>query len=453
MDTKKSALFVATLGSFLTPFMSSSVNIALPSIGREFFMDAVILSWVNTLYLLAAALFLVPFGRLADIYGRKKIFSYGILIYTVSSLFCGVSPFTSFLLVSRILQGMGAAMIFGTAVAILTSVFPASERGKVIGINVAAIYSGLSLGPFLGGFLTQQLGWRSIFLINVPLGLVVLVLIMTRLQGEWAGSPGEKFDSAGSIIYGLTLVTIMYGISLLPSGKALWFILAGFLGGVMFVIWEVKTDTPVLNMNLFKQNIVFAFSSLAALINYSATFAVAFLLSLYLQYIRGFNPQEAGLILVCQPVVMVLFSPFAGRLSDRIEPRIVASFGMTLTTLALVTFTLLGETTEITFVIAWLALLGTGLAFFSSPNTNAIMSSVDKRAYGIASAMVGTMRLLGQMTSMGIAMLVIAVYVGKVEITPEYYLLFLKSAQVVFTIFAVMCFGGIFASLARGKMR
>jgi len=453
MDTKKSVLFVATLGSFLTPFMGSSVNIALPSIGREFFMDAVILSWVNTLYLLAAALFLVPFGRLADIYGRKKIFTHGILIYTVSSLLCGVSPFTSFLLVSRILQGMGAAMIFGTAVAILTSVFPASERGKVIGINVAATYSGLSLGPFLGGFLTQQLGWRSIFLINVPLGLVVLVLVMTRLQGEWAGSPGEKFDGAGSIIYGVTLVTIMYGISLLPSGKALWFILAGFSGAFMFFVREVKTDTPVLNMNLFRQNIVFAFSSLAALINYSATFAVAFLLSLYLQYLRGFNPQEAGLILVCQPVVMVLFSPFAGRLSDRIEPRIVASFGMTLTTLALVTFTLLGETTRIISVIAWLALLGTGLAFFSSPNTNAIMSSVDKSAYGIASAMVGTMRLLGQMTSMGIAMLVIAVYVGKVEITPEYYLLFLKSAQVVFTIFAVMCFGGIFASLARGKMR
>lgn len=453
MDTKKSALLVATVGSFLTPFMAASVNIALPSIGKEFLMDAVLLSWVNTIYLLAAAMFLVPFGRIADIYGRKKVFKYGIIIYTVSSFLLTISPSAHFLLFFRILQGMGAAMIFGTAVAILTSVFPAEERGKVIGINVAAVYSGLSLGPFLGGFLTQQLGWRSIFFINVPLGLLVIALIVLKLQGEWTGSPGESFDITGSTVYGATLVTIMYGISLLPSKTALYLVLAGVLGICVFVIWEIRIDAPVLNMNLFKKNVVFTFSSLAALINYSATFAVGFLLSLYLQYVRGFTPQDAGIILVFQPVVMVLFSPFAGRLSDRIEPRVVASFGMTLTTLALITLTFLEETTSILSVIARLTFLGAGLAFFSSPNTNAIMSSVHKKSYGVASAMVGTMRLIGQMTSMGIAMLVIAVYMGKVEITPEYYWLFQKSAKMIFMIFAGLCFGGIFASLARGKVR
>ncbi|MBU7012271.1 MAG: MFS transporter [Theionarchaea archaeon] len=453
MNSKKSALFVATLGSFLTPFMSSSVNIALPSIGEEFAMNAILLSWVNTAYLLAAAVFLVPFGRVADIYGRKKVFSYGIIVYTLSSFLLGVSPSGFFLLVFRVLQGMGGAMIFGTAVAILTSVFPVSERGKVIGINIAAVYTGLSLGPVLGGFLTQYLGWRSIFLVNVPLGLAVIVLVIARLPGEWAGSPGEKFDIPGSLVYGLTLVTIIYGMSLLPEKEALYLISIGILGIFAFVKWETRIDAPVLNMNLFKRNVVFAFSSLAALINYSATFAVAFLMSLYLQYIRGFDPQNAGLILLCQPVVMVLFSPFAGRLSDKIEPRIVASFGMALTTAALFTFALLEDTTGIQFVIARLAFLGAGLAFFSSPNTNAIMSSVGKKSYGIGSAMVATMRLLGQMTSMGIAMVVIALYIGKVEITPEYYVMFLKSAKLIFTIFAGLCFGGVFASLARGKIR
>jgi MFS family permease len=206
MDIKKSALLVATVGSFLTPFMSSSVNIALPSIGKEFSINAVILSWVPTIYLLSAAMFLVPFGRIADIYGRKKVFTYGIYMYTISSFLLALSPSILFLLFFRILQGVGSAMIFGTAVAILTSVFPLQERGKVIGINVASVYSGLSLGPFLGGFLTQYWGWRSIFLINVPLGIMVVILIYMRLPGEWAGSPGEKCDIPGSIIYGLALV-------------------------------------------------------------------------------------------------------------------------------------------------------------------------------------------------------------------------------------------------------
>ncbi|MBU7028192.1 MAG: MFS transporter [Theionarchaea archaeon] len=453
MDTKRSALLVATVGSFLTPFMSSSINIALPSLGKEFAMDAVLLSWVNTSYLLSAAVFLVPFGRIADIYGRKKVFTYGIIIYTVSSLLSGVSPSAYFLLFFRILQGMGGSMIFGTAVAILTSVFSAHERGKVIGINVAAIYSGLSLGPFLGGFLTQQLGWRSIFLINVPFGLIVIALIALKLPGEWAGSPGEKFDIPGSLIYSITLIAIIYGISLLPSRTALVLILPGILGILMFVTWETKIDTPVVNMNLFSKNRVFTFSSLTALINYSATFAVTFLMSLYLQYLQGFTPQTTGIILVCQPVVMVLFSPFAGRLSDRIEPRIIASFGMALTTFALFTFTLLDETTSIPAIIIRLALLGTGLAFFSSPNTNAIMSSVEKKMYGIASAMVATMRSIGQMISMGTAMVVIASYMGRVDITPEYYPLFLESAQTAFLVFAGLCCCGVFVSLVRGSVR
>jgi len=450
---KRAALLVVTLASFLAPFMGSSVNIALPTIGQEFLMDAVMLSWVATSYLLVAAMFLVPFGKISDVYGRKKMFSYGILLYTFSSFLCVLSTSAPMLICFRILQGIGSAMIFGTGVAILTSVFPSGERGKALGINVAAVYLGLSLGPFLGGFLTQHFGWRSIFLANVPLGLIIITVVFWKLKGEWAEAEGEKFDFIGSIIYSLSLVAIMYGFSLLPAMSGVGLVLIGALGFLSFCRWEMKVKNPVLDINLFRNNTVFALSNLAALVNYSATFAVTFLLSLYLQYIKALSPQNAGLVLASQPVVMAIFSPFAGRLSDRVEPRIIASIGMALTAIGLLLFIFLNEKTTLEFVVSSLILLGFGFALFSSPNTNAVMSSVERRFYGVASATLGTMRLTGQMLSMGIAMLTFAVYIGKVQITPQYYPLFLTSIKTAFIIFAVLCFGGIFASLARGKVR
>lgn len=450
---KRVALLVATLSSFLTPFMGSSINIALPSIGREFAMDAVLLSWVATAYLLAAAMFLVPFGKIADIYGRKKIFTYGILSYTLSSFLSAVSTSGISLICFRILQGIGSTMMFGTSLAILTSIFPVGERGKALGINVASTYLGLSLGPVLGGFMTQHLGWRSIFFANIPLSLIIITLVFLKLKGEWAEAKGAKFDMIGSIIYSLSLVAIMYGFSLLFEISGAWLILMGILGILSFIFWEIRVESPILNMNLFRNNTVFAFSNLAALINYSATSAVGFLLSLYLQYVRALSPQKAGLILVFQPIVMAIFSPIAGRLSDRIEPKTVASAGMLLTVIGLLPFTFLNEKTTLESIIGSLILLGFGFALFSSPNTNAVMSSVEKRFYGVASATLGTMRLIGHMLSMGITMLIFAVYIGKVQITPEYYSIFLKGLKTAFIIFDVLCFAGIFASLARGKVR
>ena len=451
--SKKGVLVVVTIASFLTPFMGSSTNIALPSIGREFAIDAVLLAWIPTSYLLSATVFLLPFGRIADIYGRKRIFTYGIFIYTISSLLVATSTSAIMLILLRIPQGIGGAMIFGTGVAILTSVYPVEERGRVLGINVAAVYLGLSLGPFLGGLLTQHFGWRSIFLANLPLGLIIITLLLWKLKGEWAGSKGEKFDLSGSVIYGFAVVAVMYGVSLLPEAPGLGVILIGLLGLMAFVWWETKAASPILNMNLFKDNRVFAFSNLAALINYSATFAVAFLLSLYLQYTKGFSPQTAGMVLVSMPAVQAIFSPLAGRLSDKIAPQILASTGMALTTIGLILLIFLDQNTAIGFILVSLMVLGFGFAFFSSPNTNAIMSSVEARTYGVASATLATMRQVGMMLSMGIAMLIFAIYIGRVEITPEYYSAFVSSMKVIFVIFAVLCFAGIFASLARGRVK
>jgi MFS family permease len=344
-------------------------------------------------------------------------------------------------------------MIFGTGVAILTSVFPVGERGRVLGINVAAVYIGLSIGPFAGGFLTEHFGWRSVFYANVPLCLVVLGLILWKLKGDWAMAKGERFDFTGSVIYGIMLVAIMYGFSRLPDMLGGWLILIGFVALVAFVWWEMRAKSPVLNVNLFRHNIVFAFSNLAALINYSATFAVSFLLSLYLQYIKGFSPDRAGLVLISAPLVQAVFSPLAGRLSDRIEPRVLASLGMAISAAGVVMLIFLGHGTSLAFIVVSLVILGFGFALFSSPNTNAVMSSVENRYYGVASATLATMRQVGMTLSMGIAMLLFAVYIGRVQITPEYYDAFLKSVRVAFIVFGCLCLGGIFASLARGRVR
>jgi EmrB/QacA subfamily drug resistance transporter len=453
---KKITLLVTTAASFLTPFMGSSVNIALPSIGHEFSMSAILLGWVAYSFLLAAATVLVPIGRIADIWGRKRIFSFGLVIYTLSSFLCAVAVSSYSLIAFRLLQGVGGAMIFGTSIAILTSVFQVGERGRALGINVASVYLGLSAGPFLGGFLTEHFGWRSIFLINVPLGTTIFILVLWKIRREWADARearDEHFDYSGAVLYMAAIAAIMYGFSSLTQTLGVWLILIGLALMITFILRERKVQNPLLDITWFRHNPVFIFSNLAALINYSATFAVSFLLSLYLQYIKGFSPLHSGVILVAQPVVQALFSPFAGRLSDRIEPRIVASIGMSLTAIGLGLLILLNNRASILFIVAVLFILGFGFALFSSPNTNAIMSSVENRFYGVASGTLATMRLTGQMLSMGIVMLIFALHIGDVPITPDQYPSFMGSMHSALIILSLLCFGGIFASLARSKIR
>jgi EmrB/QacA subfamily drug resistance transporter len=446
-------LLVATMASFLFPFMGSAVVIALPSIQEQLSLTQVMIGWIATSYLLSSAAFLVPFGRIADIYGRKRLFNWGIAIFTVSSFLCGIAPSAATLISFRALQGIGGAMLAGTAVALVTTVYPANQRGRVLGINVAATYIGLSIGPVLGGVLTQNLGWRSIFYLSGFLGLIVIGVALWKLKGEWTGAKGEQLDRAGSIFYIAGLVALVYGFTVLPADAGIWLIVGGAVGLGAFIWWEMKTRSPVLDISLFRNSRPFTFSNLAALINYSATYAVSFLISFYLQYLKGFTPQTAGLILVAMPAMQALFSPLAGRLSDRIEPRLIASAGMALTTIGLIIFIFVNRQTPLGLIIGNLLLSGFGFALFSSPNTNAVMSSAPRMAYGVASATLATMRQVGMVFSMAIVQLMFALYIGNVEIAPQYYPLFQESMRVSFITFAALCFAGIFASLARGKVR
>jgi EmrB/QacA subfamily drug resistance transporter len=453
MDSRqKTALSIAVLSSFLTPFMGSSLNIALPSMGREFSMNAVMISWIATAYLLSAAILLIPVGKLADMYGRKLVFLSGMIIFTFSSLLGALAPTGTIMLLSRIIQGIGSTMIFGTSMAILTAVFPPGVRGRAIGLNSASVYLGLSLGPFIGGLLTEHFGWRSIFWIMIPVGILTIYLVAKHLQGEWADDKKQHFDLKGALVYAFALVGIMLGFSELGNKYGILILGAGLLLLGYFLYLESSIKYPMLDINIFRKNKVFSYSNLAALINYSATFAIIFLLSLYLQDIRGFSPQRSGLIIFTQPLIMALVSPFSGKLSDRFEPRIIATWGMSVCTAGLAAFVFLRPDTPILFIILNLMVLGFGFALFSSPNTNAVMSSVDKKNLGIASAMLGTMRLTGQMLSMGIAMLLLSVFIGKESISISNQESFMLALRTAYLIFSVLCFGGIFASSARGNM-
>ncbi|OFY45341.1 MAG: MFS transporter [Bacteroidetes bacterium GWF2_49_14] len=448
---KNFLLIVAMASHFFNPFMGAAVNVALKKIGSDFSMSAVGLSWVTMSYLLASAVFLVPFGRLGDTWGRTKMFLFGNIFFAVATLLCAFATNAAMLIAMRFLQGIAAAMMTGTTMALVISAFPAHQRGKVIGLNVSSVYVGSSLAPMIGGLITDTLSWRALFVINAVTSALIVLMILWKLRHEWSEPVREKFDFIGTIIYMLAVSMLMYGFSNLPETSAILLTLGGLTGLYIFAKVELKIASPVLNIRLFTGNRIFALANLSALINYAATFAMSFMLSLYLQYVKGMEAREAGLILVAQPVMMALVASFSGRLSDKMNPRVLAAVGMAISAMGLLTLSFIDADTTNMYIISGLIILGIGFGMFSSPNTNVVMSSVDKKAFGTASATVSTMRNTGMMFSMAIASLVIHSFLGDAKISIENLPQFILSTKLVFAIFTVLCFAGVFASLAKNK--
>lgn len=438
-------------GSFITPFIGAAVNLALPQIARDFSLDAAAMSWVAMAYILASAVFLVPLGRAADIWGRRRFLLSGYGLLAISSVLCALAPNAASLLAARVLQGTGSAMVFATGMAILTSVYPASSRGRVLGYNVTAVYAGMALAPSLGGVMISSLGWHSLFWFAALLALLCALLAGTFIRAEWRDAECAAFDWRGAILYVPAMSLFMYGFSHLPGLYPAILAAMGFAGLAGFTFMESIEPSPLLDIRLLARNRRFAFSNLAALINYAMTFAVTFLLSLYLQYVHGKSPRDAGMVLIVQPLVMMVMAALAGRLSDRMDSRILATAGMACSTASIALLTFLGKDTGLAELYAALALLGLGFGLFSSPNTHAIMSSVEKRHWGTASSLVGTMRLTGQMLSMGIAALTLHAHVGKNALGPQNVAQLIAASRTVFLVFVLLGAAGIAASAARGK--
>lgn len=448
-----SILAIVATTSFMGTFLISSVNIALPAIEKSFGLNAVTLSWVVTSFLLSTAMFLLPFGRWGDLTGIRRLFKIGVVIFTVSSVLCGMAVSGTWLIIFRFIQGVGAACSSTTGPAILVSSFLPQQRGRVLGFSVAAVYLGLAFGPFAGGYITQYIGWRAIFYISTILGIITTAIAIKYLGKDVVNADTEKrINLRGTVFYMIGLVILVYGSSLIPSMIGWVLMIAGIM--TLFAFWRIETNSayPVIDTGLFIKNRLFAFSNLAALINYSATFAIVFLLSLYLQKITGLSPRSAGTILVAQPAVMAIFSPIAGRLSDRIQPRYLTTIGMSMCTIGLAAFAFLSLSTSVWIIVFLLLWLGLGFALFSSPNMNTIMSAVSKSQYGLASGTSATMRVLGQIVSMTIATLFFAAFIGNqaIETVPNH--LFISAIRWGFLTFSLVSVVGIFFSYNRGKI-
>lgn len=443
---RNTILFIICLATTLIPFMGSALNLAMPIIADEFSLNAISLSWVISIFLLTSAILPIPFSKLADRLGRKKIFITGIVIFIISTTLCGLSNTGAMLILGRLLQGIGASMMFATNMAILTSVFPANERGKALGINTAVVYISLSSGPFIGGILTHYFGWRSIFYVTSAVGLLVLLGLSLFVKEEWKEPDQKSFDWVGTILYGLGLSSLMYGFSNLPALQSVLLMIAGTILLIVFVLYEKNLASPVMHVRLFWENKVFGFASSASLINYAATYAITFILSLYLQFIKGFSSKEAGMVLIIQPLVMAVVSPLAGRWSDKTDARNLATGGMAIIVIGLLLMLLLNTTTPLYLIIAISIILGIGFGMFSSPNVNVIMGSIEKKHLGMASATTNTMRLAGQSISMGIYMMIISIVVGKVKISPDVLPQFMSALHTTFIVMAVLCCLAVYTS-------
>lgn len=430
-------LFLVSLAAFLIPFMGSSLSLALPVIQKELVVNVIILGWIPTAFVLANAATVLPFGRLSDIYGRKRIFSYGVLIYTTASLLAAFSNSGEILVFFSFLQGLGCAMIFATMVALLSSVFPMERRGEALGLYVSAVFIGLFLGPILGGVLIQYLGWRSIYLFNIPVGIILLSILFWKLRMEWAEAQGESFDIKGALIYSLSLVALLYGFSSLLEDLGKTVLVAGFLGILGFFLMERRTESPILKFDIFKSRRS-SFTALSMLFLNIAISAMATFLSLYFQSLRGLEPQTTAFILAAQPLMVAVLSPVIGRAADRTENRFLPIGGLILITVGLLMLSFLSQETSILVPVLALILVGVGQAMFSSPTTRIFMGSVDSKIYGMASSAFSTMIYLGQTLSLALMLFIFAIYLGQVEINPSNYQVFLDSMRMAFLVFSII---------------
>jgi len=444
-------LITVMIASFLTPFCGSSLNLSMPDIGREFQVGTSELSWIVEVFLMTCAIFTVPMGQLGNRLGKKTVFLWGIVFFTIASFLIHFANTIQWLLILRAVQGIAAAMLFSTGTAIIALVFPPERRGWAMGMNVSVVYVGLAIGPVIGGFLNYRFGWQSIFYFLAILGMIAAIMTILFLKEDWVNPEQGHLGVVSVLLYAFSLITGLYGLSEIVNtswGKYVFAI--GLISSILFVIHEAKVAKPLLPVRIFLENKTFAFSNLASMLNYSATFAIAFLMSLYLQMVLGYDSEMAGWFLLVQSIIMALLSPKMGELSDRYGSAMLASGGMGAIAVGLLILWQAMNLASIYVVILGLIVIGIGFAMFSAPNNNAIMSSVPPAYFGMASSVISTVRLLGQVLSMAVVASILSRPAeGTTEILGADLLL--QNIQYALLVFMFFCLVGVIPSMIRNK--
>jgi EmrB/QacA subfamily drug resistance transporter len=415
----KFALFIVCMGSIIGPLGMASVNIAIPDLAADLQANAKMVSWLPTLFILSSVIFMLPAGKLADNYGRKRIYAYGLALNAFSSLMCGLGTSIEWVLFWRFVQGGASAMIFGTGVAIITSVTPSHKRGAALGIAAACIYVGLTVAPAVGGWLTELWGWRSVFLFRVPIVIALLLLIKMRLSGEWKSQDKSRYDWWGTVIFAVFSSALVFGLSALP-GIVGWLMLGLSAASLaLFVVHQSRSSRPLIRVQMFRESRVFSMSLTTSLLMYASNFPLMFLMSLYLQYVKDFSPSHAGQIILVQAFSMAIMAPLSGKLADRFQPRLIATLGCAIVACGLFVLSHMDMQTSATYISSCLLLVGIGFGLFSTPNNNAIMGATQDHEVGVASASMNLARTIGNLLGMSLVNLMVHYYLGDAQLTAE----------------------------------
>ena len=439
-------IFVSFITSFFAVFLSSGIVLGVPAIANEFGMNNVVQNWIPTIALLVVAVFTLPAGQISGKYGIKKSLIMGVVIFLIASIGGALSFSTETFLLFRVIQGIGMAFLNVSAMAMVVQAINPKNRGKALGFTVTGIYLAGSLSPVFCGFLVYNFGWRSMFYFVIPFLALCIILMILKIPGEWKTYENNKIDSAGYIIYGIGIVLFIYGFTNMMNTTGIISTIFGVCLLIIFGYYELNTDSPAFNMNLFK-NMKFTSSNIAALCSYLAIAAITTLFNYHFQYVRGWNAQTSGFLLIITPLIMAIIAPNAGKLSDKIHPQKLAALGMTIATMTLVIMLFLDASTPLYLIVIAMILQGIGMGLFTTPNTNAIMSSVPPNETPNASAAQSAMRTIGQTMSLGLLTLVFAWFMGSLKLSSQHADLIVQSSQLISLICTVICITAIFASL------
>lgn len=429
-DRRRGVLFAVAATQFAAPFMISSVGVVLPVIGRDLQASGVALSMVESVFLGVSAMCLLVFGRASDLMGRNWIFTTGLIIFCLSTIILGFSPSIHAMIGIRALQALGGAMQVSTGLAILMDQYPREERGRVLGITLACIYMGLSIGPFMGGYVAEVLGWRWLFFLGVIPCLAALVQAFRALKWDYRRLE-VPFDYAGALASMVCIGLLLVGGANMDTVYGLPILAAALAALVVFLRIESRRENPLLDLGLFRGNADFSYGNLLQFLNYSATFGITFLMSLFLQLGHGMTPLHAGTILIVQPLVQSVLSPLCGRLADRYSPELLVTAGMLLAMAALGWAATFNADTSMLSVVVMLALMGMGIALFVSPNMKMIMDSVPPKSFGVATAVTGQMRIIGMTVSMVALSVAISIFVGDRVLDTDVFVPFNRAMKVV----------------------